>query len=347
MLYQQLQKDALSQLTDNSFVTQYYGGKRVLVTGGQGFIGQNVVMLLEGLGVEVLTYSRKQFDLTDQGDVEAMHHMSHPVDLVIHLAGVCNGIGETSRTHGYSFYQNLQMGVNVIHQSWQFGIQKVVVAGSVCAYPQFTAQPMHEANLYMGLPEESNGAYGLAKRALHSMLEAYNKQYKYPSSYLLLGNVYGPKSDMSLKTSHVISALIRKFVEAVELKSEAVTLWGSGQATRDFTYVTDTARALVLAGVYLDQPTPVNIASGSEIFINGLAQVIKKVTGFEGEILLDISKPDGQARRAFNLSLAKKFLGFQAQVPLATGLESVLEWYKSEWSSEDAQEVALPVGHTL
>jgi GDP-L-fucose synthase len=347
MLYQQLQSEALDQLTSNPLVLQYYGGKRVLVTGGQGFIGSVVVGLLEGLGGEILTYPRKQFDLTDQGDVEAMYHLSHPVDLVIHLAGVCNGIAETSRTHGYSFYQNLQMGMNVIHKAWQFGISKIVVTGSVCAYPQFTAQPMNEQNLYQGLPEESNGAYGLAKRALHSMLDSYYYQYKYPSAYLLLGNVYGPKSDMSLKTSHVISALIRKFTDAINLKSDSVTLWGSGQATRDFTYVTDTARAVVLAGVYLDKPTPVNIASGSEIFISGLAQVIKKLTGFEGDVLLDISKPDGQSRRAFNLERAKKWMNFQAQVPLSTGLEAVLEWYRSEWEPNGINTPEVPIGHTL
>lgn len=337
MLYQDLQKESLNQLTNNRLVTQFYGGKRVLVTGGRGFIGGNVTYLLEHLGAEVLTYPRAQYDLTDQVSVEAMYHECHPVDLVIHLAGVCNGIGETSRTPGYSFYRNLAMGMNTIHAAWQFGAPKIVVAGSVCAYPRYTAQPMHEANMWEGFPEESNGAYGIAKRTLQAMLQAYWDQYRYASSYLLMGNVYGPESDFDLKTSHVIPALIRKFTNAVEIGSEEVTLWGSGRATRDFTYVTDTARALVLAGVRVDKPNPINIASGAEITIDGLAQVIKRLTGFSGEIVHDISKPDGQPRRALNTTLAQKLLGFKAEVALENGLEALLEWYMNDY------QISLPI----
>lgn len=347
MIYERLQKEAIHQLSSNRLVAQYYGGKRVLVTGGTGFIGGHVVSLLEGVGATPLVYPRRHFDLTDNTHTEAMFHQSHPVDLVIHLAGVCNGIGETARTPGYSFYQNLQMGVNVIHHAWQFGISKVIVAGSVCAYPRYTTQPMHEGNLWDGLPEETNGPYGIAKRTLHAMLEAYYQQYRFPSVYLLMGNVYGPGDNFDLRTSHVIPALIRKFEDARKINAEAVTIWGSGRVTRDFSYVTDTVRAIVQAGVYLSKPNPINIASGTEIFVSGLAQKIKEITGFTGELHYDISKPDGQPRRSFNITAAKKLLDYKANVTLDDGLKSVLEWYRDEFDPPVVEDPGILSAHII
>lgn len=309
---------------------EFYTGKRVLVTGASGFIGRNVVIFLKSLGAIVLEPSHKVFDLTSQQHTFHCFQVYKPIDLVIHLAAAWMGIGRTAINPAKSFFDNLTMGVNVIDACHQNGNIKVVVAGSVCAYPQNAPVPLREHNLSYGDPEPTNGPYGLAKRALLTMLQAYAAQYATPSAYLLLGNTYGPNDNFDLDTSHVIPALISKFVTAKLQQSPMVEIWGSGQVSRDFLYVTDTAAALVLAGVRYSRPDPINIGSGEEVMIAWLAKRIKEMVGYEGAIVFNRERPEGQARRCLNTEKSAEILDFSAQVSLADGLLSTLYWYADE-----------------
>lgn len=328
-MYGKLVDDAIADLRGRSMVVDYYQGKNVLVTGGEGFVGCHVVQMLLALGALPILVKHKDYELTRQVDTKLLGHRVGAIDLIFHLAGSQMGIGRTSKNPGKSFYENLQMGMNVVELARDKGV-KLVYAGSVCAYPEFPPVPFTEANLWAGVPEETNRPYGIAKRVVGEMLRAYHQQYGLKSAYLVLGNVYGPFDNFDTVTSHVIPALIRRFIDAKEAGATSVALWGTGQASRDFTYVTDTAKALILGGVTLDCPDPTNVGSGEEIRIAWLAKEIAKLVEYKGEIVWDYSKPEGAMRRLIRIDRAKKHLYWAPAVSLADGLLSTFEWYRGQ-----------------
>lgn len=309
---------------------EFYTGKRVLVTGASGFIGRNVVIFLKSLGATVLEPSHRVFDLTNQNEAFHLFEVFKPIDLVIHLAAAWMGIGRTAVNPAKSFFDNLTMGVNVIDACQARNNTKVVVAGSVCAYPQNAPVPLREHNLSYGDPEPTNGPYGLAKRALLTMLQAYAVQYGMPSAYLLMGNTYGPNDNFDLETSHVIPALIRKFSTAKINNTPEVEIWGTGGVSRDFMYVTDAAAALVMAGARVCKPDPINIGSGEEVMIAWLASRMKEAVEYTGSIYFNRDKPEGQKRRLLNIDKAKELMGWTPLVPLSDGLRATLYWYFDE-----------------
>jgi GDP-L-fucose synthase len=304
-------------------------GKRLLVTGGAGFLGKRVIELLRARGVEDIISPRKaEHDLTDQGAVEALFGVTQP-DIVIHLAAEVGGIGANRKNPGRYFYANMAMGLHTIEAARRHGVEKFVQVGTVCAYPKHTPVPFSEDALWDGYPEETNAPYGVAKKALLVMLQSYREQYGLNGIYLLPVNLYGPNDNFDLETSHVIPALIRKFVSARDSAHSHVEVWGTGSASREFLYVDDAARGIVLAAERYDDPDPVNLGVGQEVRIRELVATIASLTGFEGEIRWDTSRPDGQPRRMLDTRRALERFEFSAQVPLDEGLRRTIEWWET------------------
>ena len=307
----------------------FLSGKRICVTGGGGFLGRRVVAALRARGCEDVYVVRKQdYDLVRGDDVERLYSQARP-EVVIHLAAVVGGIGANRENPGRYFYENLMMGAQLIEGARLHGVEKFVQIGTICAYPKFTPVPFHEDALWDGYPEETNAPYGIAKKALLVQCQAYREQYGMNAIYLLPVNLYGPGDNFNPSTSHVIPALIKKFVDAVESGARAVEVWGTGAATREFLYVDDAAEGIVLAAEAYDGREPVNLGSGMEISIRELAELIARETGFTGEIVWDASKPDGQPRRALDVTRAEELFGFRARVDFIEGLRKTIEWYRT------------------
>lgn len=300
---------------------------RVLLTGGAGFLGTAVARVLERRGVESVYVPRKrEFDLTKAGDVERLFGEVRP-EVVIHLAAEVGGIGANQSNPGRYFYANLMMGINLIEQSRVSGVNRFIQIGTICAYPKYATVPFKESDLWSGYPEETNAPYGVAKRALGVMLEAYHRQYGLQSAYVLPVNLFGPGDNFDLGTSHVIPALIRKCVEAKQSGSATLPCWGSGEATREFLFVDDAAEAIVRAAERINEPGPINLGTGREISIRELGRMIASICGFEGELIWDHSRPDGQPRRCVDWGRARKLLGWQPSVDLEEGLRRTVSWY--------------------
>jgi GDP-L-fucose synthase len=317
----------------------FWDNKTVTVTGGMGFLGKYVVAKLKAHGAEnVLIADRDRYDLTQMDDVRRMYKEQKP-DIVIHLAAIVGGIGANRENPGKFFYDNAIMGIQLIECARQFGVKKFVCIGTICAYPKHTPVPFREENLWDGYPEETNAPYGLAKKITLVQLQAYRQQYGLNGIYLLLVNLYGPGDNFDPKSSHVIIALIMKCIEAVRNGKNEIVVWGTGEATREFIYVEDAAEGILLATEKYDKPDPVNIgagfsaiggsASGGEIKIKDLVQLIVKLTGFKGKVVWDSSKPDGQPRRRLDTSRAEKEFGFKARMEFEEGLRRTIEWIKN------------------
>jgi GDP-L-fucose synthase len=299
------------------------------VTGGRGFLGRRLVELLEQQRpAEIFTFSSHEYDLTRQAEVARMYADQRP-DVVIHLAARVGGIGANRDNPGRFFYENAIMGIELMEQARRQGVAKYVQVGTVCAYPKFTPVPFSEENLWQGYPEETNAPYGLAKKMLLVQAQAYRAQYGLHAIYLLPANMYGPADNFDLQTSHVIPALIRKCLEASERPDQVLTVWGTGRATREFLYLDDAARAVLLAAERYDQPEPVNIGTAREISIRELVDTITRLTGFRGKLVWDASKPDGQPRRKLDVERARREFGFDAEVELEDGLRRTIDWYRA------------------
>ena len=308
----------------------WWSTRRVTVTGGRGFLGQRVTGLLrEQRPAELLTFSSREYDLTRQTEVARLYADQRP-DVVIHLAARVGGIGANRENPGRFFYENAIMGIELMEQARRNGVEKFVQLGTVCAYPKFSRVPFSEDAIWEGYPEETNAPYGIAKKALLVQAQAYRSQYGLNAIFLIPTNLYGPGDNFNPDSSHVIPALIRKCVEARQQNLPGITVWGSGRPTREFLYVDDAARAIVLAGERYDKPDPVNIGSAEEISIRELVDRIIAETKFRGEVRWDASKPDGQPRRKLNVERAQREFGFTAMVPFAEGLRRTVEWYLAE-----------------
>jgi GDP-L-fucose synthase len=313
----------------------FWAGKRVTVTGGKGFLGRHVVSLLEGLGAKVFTFSSAEYNLTKQVDVARMYEDQRP-DLVIHLAARVGGIGANLDNPGSFFYENAIMGIEVVEQARHHDVAKVVQVGTVCAYPKFAPIPFSEDDLWNGYPEETNAPYGLAKKMLLVQGQGYRQQYGFNVIHLIPVNLYGPGDNFDPASSHVIPALIKKCVDAREAGADHLEVWGTGAASREFLYVDDAAEGMVLAAERYDGAEPVNLGVGREITIRELIELIARLTGFEGEIRWDTSKPDGQPRRALDTSRARERFGFVAGTSFEDGLRRTIEWYTTARSSASA-----------
>jgi GDP-L-fucose synthase len=301
-------------------------GRRVVVTGGAGFLGSFLVEKLRQRGAHVYVPLIEDYDLVKLEDIQRMLQVAQP-EMIIHLAALAGGIGANRARPADFFYINLMMGVQLIHEAWKQGVEKFVAIGTICAYPKFTPLPFREENLWDGYPEETNAPYGLAKKMLLVQAQAYRQQHGFNAIYLLPVNLYGPRDNFNLETSHVIPALIRKCLEAKARGDSQVVLWGDGSPTREFLYVEDAAEGIALAAERYNGSEPVNLGSGNEISIKDLATMIAHLTGFKGELVWDASKPNGQPRRALDVGRAERFFGFRAQMPFEEGLRRTIEWY--------------------
>jgi GDP-L-fucose synthase len=307
--------------------TSFWSARRVMVTGGAGFFGSFVADRLRAEGAkEVFIPRSRDYDLVDLAAVRRAYGDGSP-DIVIHLAAVVGGIGANQRHPGKFFYENLMMGAQLMEEGRRHGVEKFVAIGTVCSYPKFTPVPFRETDLWAGYPEETNAPYGLAKKMLMVQSDAYRREYGFNSINLLPVNLYGPRDNFDLESSHVIPALIRKCLEARRAGAPSVTCWGTGRPTREFLYVEDAAEAVVLAAERYSGTEPVNLGSGSEISTRELAELIQSVTGYEGALVWDASRPDGQPRRALDTSRAALAFGFEARTPFKTGLERTVQWY--------------------
>jgi GDP-L-fucose synthase len=300
----------------------------VLVTGGGGFLGSHLVERLRADGMEPFVARRREYDLTVENEVERLFEDSSP-SLVFHLAGEVGGIGANMANPGRYWFANLAMGTHVLEQSRRAGVDKLVLVGTICAYPKFAPVPFKEDDLWNGYPEDTNAPYGVAKKALLVGAQSYREQYGLNTVFLLPVNLYGPRDNFDPESSHVIPALIRKMLEAQERDESEVMLWGDGTPTREFLYVNDCAEALQLAAERYDGPAPVNLGTGEEITIKELAEVIAAETGFEGQIVWDTTKPNGQPRRKLDTSRAEQYFGFRARTPFREGIKHAVAWYRS------------------
>ncbi len=303
--------------------------KRICVTGGAGFLGTHLIEDLRARGAtEIFIPKIEDYDLVDPQAVNRMLEDSDP-DVIIHLAAHVGGIGANREHPAEFFYDNLMMGVQLMHQAYLQGVEKFVAIGTVCAYPKFTPVPFKEDDLWIGYPEETNAPYGLAKKMLLVQSQAYRQQYGFNSIFLLPVNLYGPGDNFDPRSSHVIPALIRKCIEAQEGGEDHIVVWGDGSPTREFIYVTDAARGIALATERYNESQPVNIGSGFEISIKDLAEKIARLTGFSGDLVWDTTKPNGQPRRALDTSRAKEKFGFEAQTDFDEGLRRTIDWYRA------------------
>jgi GDP-L-fucose synthase len=300
---------------------------RTLVTGGGGFLGSYLVERLEAEGIEPVVPRRRDYDLTSASDTERLIADAKP-ELVFHLAAEVGGIGANRSNPGRYWYANLIMGTNVLEQSRRHEVDKLVLLGTICSYPKFTPVPFREDELWNGYPEETNAPYGIAKKTLLVGAQAYREQYGLNSIYLMSTNLYGPRDNFDLETSHVIPALIRKMLEANGRGGDEIVLWGDGSPTRDSLYVEDCAEALWLASQRYDGPDPVNLGTGDEPSIRDLAELIAELTGFEGEIVWDTSMPNGQPRRSLDAGRARELFAWEPRVSLREGLERTIAWYR-------------------
>src|SRR5581483_3658269 len=308
-------------------MSSHLAGKRICLTGGAGFLGRRVADKLRQQGCENIFVVRKsEYDLIKGEDVERLYRDAKP-EVIIHLAAVVGGIGANRENPGRFFYENMIMGVQLIVGARRFGIEKFVQIGTICAYPKFTPVPFKEDDLWMGYPEETNAPYGIAKKALLVQCQSYREQYGLNAIYLLPVNLYGPGDNFNPNSSHVIPALIKKCVEAVESGRDSIEVWGTGTATREFLYVDDAAEAIVLATERYDKPEPMNLGSGYEISIKELVQLIANAADFQGRIVWNTSKPDGQPRRCLDVSRAEREINFTAKVNLEEGIKKTGDWY--------------------
>lgn len=308
---------------------EYWDGRTVMVTGGAGFLGNHLVEQLEDRsdGVEIFVPRSSEYDLREKSDIERAFEDSG-ADTVIHLAATVGGIGANRENPGQYFYDNAIMGIELLEQARQFDVEKFTILGTICAYPEDTPVPFSEDDLYEGYPERTNAPYGIAKKALHTQSWAYREQYDFNSIYLLPVNLYGPCDDFDLETAHVIPAIIRKCIEARDRGDDAITAWGTGTPTREFLYVTDAAEGILDATERYDSSDPVNLGSGEEISIEELVELIAELTGFEGDIKWDTSKPDGQPRRKLDTSRAEDRFGWSASTEFREGLRETIDWYE-------------------
>jgi len=308
----------------------YFTDLRVLATGGAGFLGSYVADNLRRKGCKDIFIPRsKDYNLVENEAVIKLYRETKP-DLVIHLAANVGGIGANRANPGLFFYNNLMMGVQMMEQGRIHGVQKFVAIGTICAYPKYAPIPFKEEDLWNGYPEETNAPYGLAKKMLLVQAQAYREQYSFNAIYLLPVNLYGPGDNFDLSSSHVIPALIKKCLDAVEKREKYIEVWGTGKATREFLYVEDAAEGIVLATEHYNGAEPVNLGAGSEISIGELVSLIVKLTGFRGEILWDDTKPDGQPRRLLDTTKAEKYFGFKAKMDLEEGLRNTIDWYREK-----------------
>jgi GDP-L-fucose synthase len=297
--------------------------RRVLVTGGGGFLGSHLVELLQARGDDVVVARKADYDLTHERDAVRLFDDAQP-ELVFHLAAEVGGIGANRANPGRYWYANLQMGVNILEQSRQHDVAKLVIAGTVCGYPKFAPVPFHETDFWNGYPEETNAPYGVAKKALLVGAQGYREQYGMDAIFLLPTNLYGPRDNFDLETSHVIPALIRKMIDS----PDEVVLWGDGSPSREYLFVEDCAEGFLLAADRFDGPEPVNLGTGVETTIRETAELVAELTGFSGEIRWDTSMPNGQPRRSLDASRAKELFGFEAKTPLREGLARTIAWYR-------------------
>lgn len=309
----------------------FWADKRIVVTGGAGFLGSYVVQKLYERGCkDVFVPRSKGYDLRDRDAIVRLYKEVRP-HLVIHLAAVVGGIGANRANPGRFFYDNAIMGIQLMEYARQFGVEKFVAVGTVCAYPKFTPVPFKEEDLWNGYPEETNAPYGLAKKMMLVQAQAYREQYGFNAIYLLPVNLYGPGDNFDLETSHVIPALIRKCVEAKQNDQRQIVLWGDGSPTREFLYVEDAAEGIVLAAERYDGDQPVNLGTGEEVAIRKLANLVAEEVNFDGEIVWDTTKPNGQPRRCLDVSRAKELFGFQAQNTLDRGIAKTVMWFQTQW----------------
>ena len=302
---------------------------RILITGGAGFLGGFVIDNLKRRGyTNIATFRRKEYDVTVESEVERLYKDFKPA-VVMHLAAEVGGIGANRDNPGRFFFANMSMGMHLIEHARRVGVKKFVQTGTICAYPNMTPIPFKEENLWDGFPEVTNAPYGIAKKALLMMCQAYRQQYGMNAIYLLPVNLYGPRDNFHLHSSHVIPALIRKCVEARKRGDAKITAWGTGSASREFLYVEDCAEGLVSAMEKYESPEPMNLGSGREITIKDLTQLVAKLAKFDGDIVWDSTKPDGQPRRCLDVSRAEQAIGFRAQTTLEDGLRKTIEWFEA------------------
>ena len=307
----------------------FWSGRRVFLTGGSGFLGSHVVERLRDSGAHVTALRRSECDLLDPGAIDRALR-AHTPDVIVHLAATVGGIGANQREPGRFFYENILMGVQLIEAARRHDVAKTVVLGTVCGYPKHTPVPFREEDLWNGYPEETNAPYGIAKKALLVHLDSYRQQYGMNGIFLVPVNLYGPRDTFDPSRSHVIPALIRKIVAARNAGSPCVEVWGTGRASREFLYVEDCARAVVLAAERYNGAAPVNIGAGAEITIADLATLIASLCGYRGTLKFDASRPDGQPRRSLDVSLAEQAFGFRATTSLRDGLRRTIDWYEQE-----------------
>ncbi|MEN6332013.1 MAG: GDP-L-fucose synthase [Smithella sp.] len=306
-----------------------FTNKRITITGGKGFLGSHLIRNLENRGCRnIAIVDLPEYDLTNLTDVRQMYEQTKP-EIVIHLAAKVGGIGFNQEKPAELFYDNLIMGTQLLHEAYLRKIGKFVALGTICAYPKFTPVPFKEEHLWNGYPEETNAPYGLAKKMMLVQSQAYRQQYGFNSIFLLPVNLYGPGDNFDPGSSHVIPALIKKCIDAIDNSSDTIEVWGTGQATREFFYVEDAAEAISLAAEFYNKSEPVNIGAGFEISIKELAELIVQITGFKGKIVWDKTKPDGQPRRMLDCGRAAAEFGFKAKTDLASGLARTIEWYKN------------------
>jgi len=308
----------------------FWSDRRVLVTGGSGFLGSRVVSKLRKFGPrDIFIPRRATCNLVDQSNIIRLFEETHP-DTVLHLAANVGGIGANRTNPGSFFYDNLMMGTQLMEYARRYRVNKFVAVGTICSYPKFTPVPFREEDLWNGYPEETNAPYGLAKKMMLVQSQAYRTQYGFNSIFLLPVNLYGPGDNFDPESSHVIPAVIRKCVEAVREGKSSITLWGTGSATREFLHVDDAANGILLAAEQYNASDPVNLGSGMEISIRDLTALIAKLSGFKGNLEWDSTKPDGQPRRSLDVAKAEALFGFRAKTPFHDGLKETIEWFKDE-----------------
>jgi GDP-L-fucose synthase len=309
-------------------MSSFWSGKKVLVTGGGGFLGSHVVNQLQDKGADLFIVRSREFDLTHEADVIRLFK-DHPAEIVMHLAGYVGGIGANKAYPADFFYRNLMMGALVLHNAWKSGAKKVVAAGAGCGYPEFAPQPIKESDYWNGYPQDDSAPYSLAKRMLHVQSMAYWRQHKFPIIVTIPGNIYGEYDNFDLAAAHVIPALVRKFVEAVDDGHASLPVWGTGKPTRDFVYAGDVAEGMIRAGETFDEPVLMNLSAGRDHAIREVIELLTEISGFKGRIEWQTDKPEGQSSRLFDMSVAKQRLDFSANTSLRDGLQKTFDWYRA------------------